>query len=182
MYRRLEEFLRSRGATYETLALPGVVTAQEQAAASHTPGWAMAKVVVVKERDGFVLAVVPACCVLDLDRLKGLIGHGAVRLATLEEIGGVIAGCAAGGIPPFGALFGVLTFVDRALLRARDVTMPAGDPARAIRMRTAEFQRLAGARVGEFAVPESLVARAAVALPARRARRAGPGRRLAGRR
>jgi Ala-tRNA(Pro) deacylase len=183
MYRRLEEFLRAKQAKYETVALPGVVTAQEQAAASHTPGWAMAKVVVVKERDGFVLAALPACCVLDQNRLKGLIGHGEIRLATLEEIGGVIADCAAGAIPPFGALFGVPTFVDRALLRGGEVTMPAGDPGTAVRMRTAEFRRLAMARVGDFSVPDSLVAGAAVAIPARAPRRrAGLGRRVTARR
>lgn len=178
MDQRLEEFLRAKQAAYETLALPGLVTAQEQAAALHTSGWAMAKVVVIKERDGFVLAVLPACCVLDEDRMKGLIGHGEIRLATLEEIGGVIPACAAGAIPPFGMLFGLPTFVDRALLRGGEVTMPAGDPATAIRMRTEEFRRLAAARVGDFSVPERMVAEAAVAIRPRAPRkRTAVGRR-----
>ena len=89
MYQRLEEFLGAKQAKYDVLTHSGAVTAQEQAALTHTPGRTFAKVVVVKERDGFVLAVLPATSLLDLDRLKGLIRHGAIRPATVEEIGRV---------------------------------------------------------------------------------------------
>ena len=159
LYSKLEEFLRAKQAKYELLLHDGAVTAQEQAAATHTPGRAFAKVVVVKERDGFGLAVLPASYVLDLDRLKGLIRHGEIRLATVEEIARVVPDCAPGAIPPFGALFGVPTFVDRALANARNVTMPAGDFATSIRMRAADLRRLSAARVGDFAVMEMLFAR-----------------------
>ncbi len=59
MYSKLEEFLRAKQAKYEVLIHAGAVTAQEQTAVTRTPGAAFAKVV-VKERDGFVLAVLPA--------------------------------------------------------------------------------------------------------------------------
>lgn len=174
MYPRLEELLRAKQARYEVLAHAGAVTAQEQAALTHTPGRSFAKVVVVKERDGFVLAVLPATCVLDLNRLKGLIRHGEIRPATVEEIGRVIPDCVPGAIPPFGGLFGLPTFVDRTLAGGREVTLPAGDLATAIRMRATEFRRLSAACIGDFAVPQSLVAESAVVSrtrPARRGRR-----------
>lgn len=159
MLENLEEFLRSRSASYEVIPHPGSVTALEQAAALHTPGWSLAKVVLVKERDGLVMAVLPAPCVLDLNRLKGLIGHGEIRLAALEEIRRAVANCVPGAIPPFGELFGLRSFVDRALLKGRLVTMPGGDLGTVIRMKTPEFRRLAAAaRIGDFGVPESLVA------------------------
>ncbi|OGL14389.1 MAG: hypothetical protein A3F92_10430 [Candidatus Rokubacteria bacterium RIFCSPLOWO2_12_FULL_71_22] len=157
MHGRLVEFLSARQATYEIVHHAAAPTAQEQAAASHTPGWSFAKVLIVKERDGLVMAVLPACCVLDLNRLKGLVGHGELRLATVEEIHGAIPDCAPGAIPPFGALFGLRVFLDRALLNAREVTMPAGDPGTLLRMRAPELRRLADGRVGDFAVFESLV-------------------------
>ena len=40
--------------------MPAAVTAQEQAEAMHTPGMHIAKVLIVMERDGFVMAVMPA--------------------------------------------------------------------------------------------------------------------------
>jgi Ala-tRNA(Pro) deacylase len=157
MNQRLEEFLVARQAKYQRVIHSGAVTAQEQAAASHTSGWSLAKVLIVKERDGYVMAVLPACCVLDLNRLKGLVGHGPVRLATIEEIHGTVPDCAPGAIPPFGALWGLRTFTDRALLNVREITMPAGDLATAIRMRASEFRRLAQPRIGDFAMPETLL-------------------------
>jgi Ala-tRNA(Pro) deacylase len=171
MYQRLEEFLAAQQATYEVVSHDAAVTAQEQAAAMHTPGRGVAKVLIVKERDGYVMAVLPASAELDLDRLKGLVGHGEVRLATVEEIGGVVTDCAPGAIPPVGALYGLRSFVDRSLLLAPQVTMPAGDPASAIRMRSAEFRRLIDGQPGDFSVPEALVAAGGVARPGRRAHR-----------
>jgi Ala-tRNA(Pro) deacylase len=172
MYERLEEFLGARQARWEAVEHAPAVTAQEQAAALHASGHTFAKVLIVKARDGFVMAVVPAATELDLDRLEGLIGHDAVRLATVEEIGDVVRDCAPGAIPPFGTLYGLRTFVDRRLLLAPRVTMPAGTFLTAIRMSSAEFRRLAGARVGDFSVPTALVAAGGVARTRRR--RAGP--------
>jgi Ala-tRNA(Pro) deacylase len=172
MYQRLEEFLAARQATYETIVHPAAVTAQEQAAVMHAPGQHVAKVLIVKERDGFVMAIVPAATDLDLDRLKGFIGHGDVRLASVEEIRGVVPDCPPGSIPPFGALYGLRAFLDQRLLKAPEVTMPAGDPASAIRMRWSEFERLAEARPGDFAVPQSVVEAGGVVRPRRRRGRA----------
>ncbi len=157
MNRRLEEFLASRGAKYQIVPHPDGVTAQEQAAASHTPGRSWAKVVIVKERDGFAMAVLPASHAVDLDRLKGLIGHGDVRLASLEEILGAVPDSEPGAIPPFGRLFGLPVFVDESLLERRAITMAAGDHRTAIRMRPDEFLRLVHPRMGNFAFPESLL-------------------------
>jgi Ala-tRNA(Pro) deacylase len=171
MNERVAEFLAARHAKHAVLTHSGAVTAQEQARASHTPGAAFAKVIVVKERDGYVMAILPATRVLDLNRLKGLIGHGDVRLATVEEIGGVAPGCAPGAIPPFGALFGLRAFVDRALLEMAEVTMPAGDFQTSLRMRSREFRRLADAAVGDFAVLETLLAAGAVRVPRASTRR-----------
>jgi Ala-tRNA(Pro) deacylase len=170
MYERLETFLTARQAQYETVTHAAAVTAQEQAAALHASGHTFTKVLIVKERDGFVMAIVPATTELDLDRLKGLIGHGEVRLATVEEIRIVIPDCAAGAVPPFGALYGLRSFVDRRLLGVPRVTMPAGSFMTALRMSSTEFRRLVDAREGDFSVPEPLVAAGGVA-QTRRAKR-----------
>jgi Ala-tRNA(Pro) deacylase len=158
MNQRLEEFLAARLAKYDVVPHPEAVTAQEQAAAAHTSGWSWAKSVLVKKEDGFALAVLPACCVIDLGRLRGLMGRGSAELASVEEILRVAAGCEPGAIPPFGQLFGVPVFVDESLVNQREITMPAGDRGTAIRMRAAEYLRLAAPRTGHFAIAEALAA------------------------
>ena len=174
MDRRLEEMVRAHHGVYERQRHRGAVTAQELAAATGVSGWSVAKVVVIKERDGYAMAVLPASCVLDLDRLKGLIGHGDVRLATVEEIERVTGGVPAGALPPFGGLYRLRTFVDRALATQPEITMPAGDFASSLRMRGSEYLRLAQARLGDFGVPEATAAASAPRIRAQRDTRERP--------
>jgi Ala-tRNA(Pro) deacylase len=154
MLARLEDFLGTRGATYERVPHREAYTSQEEAAAAHVSGWSWAKVVIVKEREGLAMAVLPACCTIEMERLGGLLGRGPVELASVEDVLRAFPGCELGAVPPFGRLFGVPTVADEALLGQRDLVMPAGDHRTAIRMRTAEYLRLAQPRRGRFAVHE----------------------------
>ena len=136
MLRQLEEFLGTHGTRHEQIEHREAFTSQEEAAVSTLSGWSWAKVVIVKEREGLAMAVLPACCTIDMDRLKGLIGRGEIELASVEEIIKTFPGCELGAIPPFGRLFRVPTFVEEALVDQREITMPAGDHRTAIRMRS----------------------------------------------
>ena len=174
MLKRFEEFLGSRGARFERIEHREAFTSQEEAAAAHVSGWSWAKVVIVKEREGLAMAVLPACCAIEMNRLKGVIGHGPVELASVEEMLQAFPGCELGAIPPFGRLFDVPTVVEEALVNQRDIILPAGDHRTAIRMRVAEYLRLAEPQVGRFAVHEETFpvhpkprARAARPAPAR---------------
>jgi Ala-tRNA(Pro) deacylase len=151
----VEELLGVRGVRYERVTHREAFTSQEEAAHAHVSGWSWAKTLVVKDPVGLALAVLPACCTADLNRLKGLIGRGEIRLASVEEMLTGFPGCELGAIPPFGRLFGVPTVVEEALAEQRDITLPAGDHRTAIRMRATDYVRLAEARLGHFAVHES---------------------------
>jgi Ala-tRNA(Pro) deacylase len=155
MHERLEELLGGPGISYELVPHLEAFTAQEEAARAHVSGWSWAKAVAVKDPVGLALAVLPACCTADLDRVKGLIGRGEIRLASVEEMLAGFPGCALGAIPPFGRLFGIPTALDRSLVEQRDIVFPAGDHRTAVRMRTADYVRLAEPRSGHFAVHES---------------------------
>ena len=163
MHERLRDFLAARAAQFDVLTHEAAISAQEQAAALHVPGAVVAKVLIVKERDGFVMAIVPASTEADLDRLKGLIGHGEIRLATVEEVRDVVPDCTPGMIPPFGTLYSLPSFIDQRLLLAPQVVAPAGDPCTAIRLSAAEFRRLVDATSGDFAVAEALITAGGVA-------------------
>lgn len=154
MLRRLEEFLGLHGSTYERIEHREAFTAQEEAAATGISGWSWAKAVIVKEREGLAMAVLPACCTIDMDRLKGVIGRGELELAGVEQILERMPGCEPGALPPFGRLFGMPTFVEAGLVNQRSIVMPAGDHRSAIRMHAAEYLRLAEPRLGQFAVHE----------------------------
>lgn len=173
MLKRFEEFLGSHGVTYERIEHREAFTAQEEAAAAGVSGWSWAKVVIVKDREGLAMAVLPACCEVEMDRLKGVIGLGEIELASVEDILKTFPGCELGAVPPFGRLFAVPTFVEEAVVNQRDVIMPAGDHRSAVRMRATEYLRLAEPRVGQFAVHEET-------FPVHPKLRARPGRPRAG--
>ena len=158
MNQLLEEFLAARLAQYEVVFHPVAFTAQEQASTAHVSGWSWAKGVVVKKGDGYAMAVLPACCLIDVGRLRGLIGRGEIELASVEEIRRIAPTCEPGGVPPFGELFGMPTFADESIALCRDITTPAGDLHTAIRMRTTDYLRLASARIGRFAIHEGMLA------------------------
>ena len=157
MNQLLEEFLAARLAKYEVVSHPEAFTAQEQASTAHVSGWSWAKGVMVKKEDGYAMAVLPACCLIDIGRLRGLIGRGEIELASVEEIHRIAPTCEPGGVPPFGELFGMPTFVDESIALRRDITTPAGDLHTAIRMRASEYLRLASARIGRFAIHEGMM-------------------------
>lgn len=161
MLERLEKFLGDKQARFQL--------APAHPTTSHVAAWARARVVIVKERGGLAVAVVPATCVVDFTRLARVIGHGPVHPASAHEIEQAIPDCAPAAIPPFGALFDLPTVVDHRLLSAREITMAAGDARTRLRMRASEYRRLAAPRVGDFALPESLLAIGAMRAPRRRA-------------
>jgi Ala-tRNA(Pro) deacylase len=151
---KLEEFLAAHLVKYARLEHREAFTAPEEAAAAHVPGHQWAKVVVVKKEDGYVLAVLPACCRIDLTRLQGLAGEGGLRLANVEEVRHACADFEPGAVPPFGRLFGMRLFMDPSLLDQPELVVPAGDHRTALRMRTSEFLRVAEPRVGVFGIHE----------------------------
>ncbi|HUF77064.1 MAG TPA: YbaK/EbsC family protein [Longimicrobiales bacterium] len=78
--------------------------------------------------------------------------EGDLRLASAEEMLGLAPAVELGALPPFGELIGLPTFADEVLFEQRELVGAGGDRRTAIRMRSAEYARLANARIGRFAV------------------------------
>jgi Ala-tRNA(Pro) deacylase len=55
-------------------------------------------------------------------------------------------------LPPFGELYGVTAYVDASLSEAAKIVFEAGTHSDAIRMRYADYERLAKPTVADFAV------------------------------
>src|SRR5579883_123694 len=89
----IREYLESRKVWYETLLHPPVPSATKLAQSVHVPGRCVAKVVLVKAGEAFVLAVLPATHRIDLARLGQVVGGDGVRLATEEEAEAIFKDC-----------------------------------------------------------------------------------------
>lgn len=149
---RLEDFLKKNEIDYETITHPEAYTAQEVAAALHVSGHDIAKVVIVKAGERFVMVVVPASGQVDLDRLARELGEKKVRLATEEEFKGMFPDCEPGGEPPFGNLYNIETYVDRSLAEDEHIFFNAGNHTDAVGMDYTDYARVVKPRVAEFTV------------------------------
>jgi Ala-tRNA(Pro) deacylase len=148
---RLKEFLDSKKVKYEVIKHPAAYTAQELAAVEHVKGRRHAKVVIVKSDGGHLMAVLPADHRVDLKKLDELTGQRTL-LATEAEFKSLFPDCEPGTMPPFGALYNLPMLVEKSLAAEDEIVFEAGTHTEAVRMKWADFEKLAQPKLAEFAV------------------------------
>lgn len=72
------------------------------------------------------MVVMPASYRIDWARLHGVLGAQEARLAREEEFAGLFPDCDTGAMPPFGILYDIPVYVDRALTEDSAIIFPAG--------------------------------------------------------
>jgi len=150
MSARLKSFLDENKVQYTLMSHSPAYTAQAAAATLHVPGKELAKTVVLRAGEEALLAVLPASFHVDLKKLGGVAGK-TVRLATEQEFGDLFPDCELGAMPPFGSLYNLSVFVDESLAADEEIVFNAGTHRDAIRMRYADFARLAKPTVTSLA-------------------------------
>jgi Ala-tRNA(Pro) deacylase len=150
MSARLKSFLDENKVQYTLMSHSPAYTAQAAAATLHVPGKELAKTVVLRAGEETVLAVLPASFHVDLKALSGVVGK-TLRLATEQEFGDLFPDCELGAMPPLGNLYNLRVFVDESLAADEEIVFNAGTHRDAIRMRYADFARLARPTVTSLA-------------------------------
>lgn len=146
----LKDYLDHERVHYDVLPHPEAFRAAEIARTLQAPEKEMAKVVIVKVQERFVMAVLPASWNVDLHRLRTVFATHQVRLATEDEIKGLFPDCELGAMPPFGNLYGLPVYVDQSLTEDEEIVFQAGTHSEAIRMRYWDFAALVFPVVTEF--------------------------------
>ena len=152
---RIRDYLDSQNVPYETLHHSQAFTAQEVAHSLHISGKKCVKAVVAEGDNKTVLAVVPASHRLNFEQLKSALRANQVEMLVESELVELFPDCDLGAIPPFGNLYGIEVWVDRAVASAEKVLFCAGTHEDCIRMRYSDFAKLARPFVGQFAELES---------------------------
>jgi len=148
---RLEGYLRENGVPFEVMTHGQAYTMQEVAAALHVSGKQVAKVVIVKADGEMAMLVMPAHYRLNLAKARALLGAKKVSLAREEEFTALFPDCAPGAMPPFGNLYDVPVYVDRALAEQAEVIFRVGTHQHTMKVAYDDFARLAQPTMGEFA-------------------------------
>jgi len=150
--KRLKEYFDLEKVQYEVLTHPEANTAPEVAEALHVPGKELAKVVMLKIGERFVMTVLPANWKVDVSRLKDIFGTSHIRLATEEEFKGLFPDCEVGTMPPFGNLYNMQVYVDQSLTTDEKIVFQAGTHYEAVKLRYTDFAKLVHPTVAEFHV------------------------------
>ncbi len=147
---RLEAYLRENGVPYEVQHHPLAYTAQEVAAREHIPGKMLAKVVIVFADGKMAMLTLPAPSRVDFAKAEAALGVKEVRLAHEEEFSTAVPDCSVGAMPPFGNLYDIPVWVDRALLVDETIVFQAGTHLDTMSLRYADFERLVKPRVADL--------------------------------
>ncbi|MBI3667891.1 MAG: YbaK/EbsC family protein [Acidobacteria bacterium] len=138
---RLETYLSEHNIPYTKTVHPLAFTAQEVAQAEHLSGRMIAKCVVLLADDAYVMAVLPADSVVDLQELRQAIGAAHLRLATEKEIADLFPDCELGAMPPFGNLYGLSVYVENSLAQQQTIAFNAGTHRDVVHLQFADFRR-----------------------------------------
>ena len=135
----LTEHLEQRGSTFELLVHRQASSAADEARALGIDTADVLKTLAIRTGIGYVLAVIPASCRLDLHLVRDALGDHQARLASEEELDRDFAGYQLGALPPLGALLGCEVYVDPEVLNHDLVVFAAGSQTDSVRIRTREL-------------------------------------------
>ena len=150
---RLESYLRQQQVSFQVQEHRTAMTAREVAATEHIPGKLVAKTVVTWADGQLILLVLPASYQVDLTRVKQALGAQATRLAHEAEFVDAFPDCEVGAMPPFGNLYDLPVYVDKSLTEDEVVVFPAGTHTETMSLHYADYARLVGPTIVEFARP-----------------------------
>lgn len=146
----LAQYLLDRDVAYELVPHPHTETASATAAACGVPADSLAKAVVLKGGDGFMLALLPASRHIEFDELRRVLGND-VDIANEEQVETLFLDCEPGSVPALGAAYGLNVVVDDSLAQRPEVYFESGDHTSLVRISGASFQKLmTDARHGRF--------------------------------
>lgn len=147
-----QTYLASKNIEYDVISHEPTISATRTAEAAQVAGDRVAKAVLVRDKEAFILAILPASHRIDLPELKQRLGVDA-ELATEADIDRFFRDCAQGAVPAAGECYGLDVIVDDSLESQPDIYLEGGDHRTLVHMTHAQFARLTGdARHGRFSV------------------------------
>src|SRR5258708_16478367 len=114
-------------------------TAQQLAAAERISGTLVAKTVVVKADDQFLMAVLPATAKVDTAALKGALNARELELATEREFQELFPDSDVGAMPPFGNLYELPVCAEESLARAAALAFNTRPPEHPLPLSNSDF-------------------------------------------
>jgi Ala-tRNA(Pro) deacylase len=137
----VQKHLTREGVSYELIEHTRTLDSTHTAQAAHVPGAQLAKGTLLKDDQGFVIAVVPATRKVDLGAIHRHFGR-PLGLATEDQLKSLFGDCEPGAVPPLGAAYGIGSILDDSLIEEPEVYFEAGDHCRLVHVSGPDFRKL----------------------------------------
>ena len=153
--KKIKDLLEQNDCWFEMFEHKPVRTSEE--AAKLRPDYFLsqgAKAMIVKAKNKgkvkFVMIVVPGDKRFDSKKTKKLLGTKDLSFASEKKVKEITEGVEPGGVPPFGDLFGLEVYVDKALFDNEKIVFNAGDRSVSIAIRSEDYKELANPEIVEI--------------------------------
>jgi len=137
----LIDYLDSRNIDYYTVDHRHSQTARGSAKYAHLPPHQIAKAVVLRDNDQFIVTVIPANRTLELDWVNEVLERN-FRLATERELQELFWDCETGAVPAISGAYGLQVVWDDQLAYTNDIFIEAGDHEHLICLERKDFRGL----------------------------------------
>ena len=139
----IKSYLDQQSISYELIPHAHTHSSMESAGVAHVASSQMAKAVIVKEDEEYMMVVLPCDEHVHMGRLHHFLGHD-VGLATERELVSLFPDCEGGAIPPLGMAYHLKTLVDASLLERPVVYFESGDHEHLVKVTGEQFTHLFG--------------------------------------
>ena len=146
----LEKLLKQSKIKYEVVEHRKVFTAFDAAETQHEKLSEVAKAVLLKGKKNLYLAVLPAGNNCDFKALSKLTAD-KLSMAKEKDITTKLK-TKIGLIPPFGSLFKLPIYIDKKLLKNKEINLPAGSYTESVIMKVKDYVKLENPVPGNFAI------------------------------
>jgi Ala-tRNA(Pro) deacylase len=135
------DYLQKNRVSYSVVGHAHSANSKQTISAAHIPAEKLAKAVIVKDKNGYLMAVLPSDKYVDLHALSKRLGR-ALELSDEPAIHPIFKDCQPGAIPPIGPAYGMETILDDSLVGQPDIYFEAGDHEELIHMDGENFLHL----------------------------------------
>lgn len=122
----LEQYLDDRGVPYDVTTHEHTLCSSATAHASSIPEDNLAKGVLMRRNDGYLLAIVPASCHVQIEALSNWLQQ-PIELATETEASMIFGDCELGSVPPVAGAYGLMAVMDDSFEGFDDIYFEGGD-------------------------------------------------------
>jgi Ala-tRNA(Pro) deacylase len=147
--KKIISYLEKNKVKVEPIAHRIVYTAYDLAQTLKTDLKEIAKTLVIKADKKYVLVVLSAAQMLDINKLKKLLKAKKVEIAK-ENVMKTVFKIKPGTITPFGGLYKVPVYLEKGLLKLKNLIVGGGSYTDSIKIKVSDFIKLEKPIVGIF--------------------------------